>query len=62
MIESELRDRKAMLKIVYGFDEWLDLRELKETAASLNLKLYILPSVPPVKFARSTETREGSGS
>lgn len=36
MIESELRDKKAVLKTVHGFEEWLDLRELKETAASLN--------------------------
>lgn len=50
-----------MLKIVHGFDEWLDMREFKETAASLNLKLYSLPSVPLVKFARPAETREGSG-
>lgn len=44
-----------MLKIVHGFDEWLDMRELKETAASLNMKLYSLPSVPLVKFAKPTD-------
>lgn len=44
-----------MLKIVHGFDEWSDMRELKEMAASLNLKLYSLPSVPLVTFARPTD-------
>lgn len=44
-----------MLKIVHGLDEWSDGRELKETAASWNLKLYNLPSIPLVKFARPTD-------